>query len=131
MKTFQTLGVVSDITELLRKQGIQEPTNIQNQSIPAIFKGRDVLAQAQTGTGKTLAFLLPALQQIRIDMHQEQVLIIAPTRELAKQTADVASTLAPSLGIDVLSFIGGKTIPNQVQKLTAVAMPLTYLLYEK
>ena len=117
MKTFQTLGVVSDITELLRKQGIQEPTNIQNQSIPAIFKGRDVLAQAQTGTGKTLAFLLPALQQIRIDMHQEQVLIIAPTRELAKQTADVASTLAPSLGIDVLSLIGGKTIENQLQKL--------------
>ncbi|HAM04709.1 MAG TPA: ATP-dependent helicase, partial [Megasphaera sp.] len=108
MKTFQTLGVTPELTNLLHTQGINEPTAVQAQSIPAIFKGRDVLAQAQTGTGKTLAFLLPALQQIRTDLSREQVLIVAPTRELAKQIADVALTLAPSLSVDVLSLIGGK-----------------------
>ena len=117
MKTFQTLGVTPELTNLLHTQGINEPTAVQAQSIPAIFKGRDVLAQAQTGTGKTLAFLLPALQQIRTDLSREQVLIVAPTRELAKQIADVALTLAPSLSVDVLSLIGGKTIENQLQKL--------------
>lgn len=117
MKTFQTLGVTPFISDLLHKQGIDEPTEIQAQSIPALFKGRDVLAQAQTGTGKTLAFLLPALQQIRTDLSREQVLIVAPTRDLAKQIADVAETLAPALSVDVLSLIGGKTIENQLQKL--------------
>ena len=117
MKTFQTLGVTPFISDLLHKQGIDEPTEIQAQSIPALFKGRDVLAQAQTGTGKTLAFLLPALQQIRTDLSREQGLIVAPTRELAKQIADVAETLAPALSVDVLSLIGGKTIENQLQKL--------------
>ena len=117
MKTFQTLGVTPFISDLLHKQGIDEPTEIQAQSIPALFKGRDVLAQAQTGTGKTLAFLWPALQQIRTDLSREQVLIVAPTRELAKQIADVAETLAPALSVDVLSLIGGKTIENQLQKL--------------
>mgnify|MGYP000046069584 CR=1 FL=1 len=84
---------------------------------PPLFKGRDILAQAQTGTGKTFAFLLPSLQQVKTDIHAEQVLVMAPTRELARQIADVADTLAPELGVDVLSLIGGKTIENQLQKL--------------
>lgn len=116
-KTFQTLGISPEICEMLHKQGVNTPTAIQEQSIPALFKGRDILAQAQTGTGKTYAFLLPSLQQIKADVHMEQVLIMAPTRELAKQIADVADTLAPDLGIDVLDLIGGKTIENQLQKL--------------
>ncbi len=117
MKSFQTLGIAPAIADMLSHQGIQAPTPVQEQSIPHIFKGRDILAQAQTGTGKTYAFLLPSLQQIKTDIHHEQVLIIAPTRELAKQIADVALALAPSLDIDVLSLIGGKTIENQLQKL--------------
>ncbi len=116
-KNFQSLGLTSDLSELLHKQGIDEPTAVQSQAIPALFKGRDILAQAQTGTGKTLAFLLPSLQQIRTEVHAEQVLILAPTRELARQIANVAATLAPSLDVDVLSLIGGKTIENQLQKL--------------
>jgi len=116
-KTFQALGITPALIDILKKQGIHSPTMIQEQSIPSIFKGRNILAQAQTGTGKTYAFLLPALQQIQVNIHMEQVLIISPTRELAKQTADVAQTFATSLGIDVLSLIGGKTIENQLQKL--------------
>lgn len=116
-KTFQTLGVTAALCDALKKQGIQTATAIQEQTIPTLFKGRDILAQAQTGTGKTYAFLLPALQQIDTANHMEQVLIMAPTRELAKQIADVASVLSPVAGVDVLSLIGGKTIENQLQKL--------------
>ncbi|WP_427112848.1 DEAD/DEAH box helicase [Megasphaera sueciensis] len=116
-KTFQALGVTPALIEILKKQGIHSPTMIQEQSIPSIFKGRNILAQAQTGTGKTYAFLLPALQQIQVNIHMEQVLIITPTRELAKQTADVAQTFAAPTGIDILNLIGGKTIENQLQKL--------------
>lgn len=100
-----------------RKKGVKTPTAVQEQAIPAVFKGLDLLAQAQTGTGKTFAYLLPSLQQIKPDLHMEQVLIMAPTRELAKQIADVAHTLAPALSVDVLNIIGGKTIENQLQKL--------------
>lgn len=116
-KTFQSLGIMPELCELLRKQGIREATAIQEQAIPPVFKGRDILAQAQTGTGKTYAFLLPSLQQVKPNIHMEQVLIIAPTRELARQIAEVADALAPALGVDVLSLIGGKTIENQLQKL--------------
>lgn len=116
-KTFQSLGIMPELCELLRKQGIREATAIQEQAIPPVFKGRDILAQAQTGTGKTYAFLLPSLQQVKPNVHMEQVLIIAPTRELARQIAEVADALAPALGVDVLSLIGGKTIENQLQKL--------------
>lgn len=116
-KTFQSLGITPELCALLSRQGICKATAIQEQAIPPVFKGRDILAQAQTGTGKTYAFLLPSLQQVKPDIHMEQVLIIAPTRELARQIADVADALAPSLGVDVLSLIGGKTIENQLQKL--------------
>lgn len=116
-KPFQALGISPELCEMLHKQGIQTPTAVQAQAIPAVFKGRDLLAQAQTGTGKTYAFLLPALQQVKRNVHMEQVLIMTPTRELARQIADVSHTLAPALGVDVLNLIGGRTIENQLQKL--------------
>ena len=117
MKNFQSLGVIASLTEALKKQGITQPTPIQEKSIPAIFKGFDVIAKAQTGTGKTLAFLLPLLQRVHVDIKQEQVLILAPTRELVKQIAEEAKALALPLGVDVLPLIGGRTIENQLQQL--------------
>lgn len=117
MKSFQTLGVLPEIQELLAKEGIKEPTPIQEKAIPPVFKGADVIAQAQTGTGKTLAFLLPVLQRVHRDVHQEQALIIAPTRELVKQLSDEAKKFAPALGIDVLPLIGGRTVEGQIQQL--------------
>ena len=68
-KTFQTLGLVPTLCELLEKKGVKTPTAVQEQAIPAVFKGLDLLAQAQTGTGKTFAYLLPSLQQIKPDLH--------------------------------------------------------------
>lgn len=108
-KNFESLGITPKICELLHKQGINEPTAVQAQAIPPLFKGRDILAQAQTGTGKTFAFLLPSLQQVKTDIHAEQVLVMAPTRELARQIADVADTLAPELG--VFLSLSGKCWP--------------------
>ncbi len=117
MKSFKTLGVCDALITALNKQGIKEPTPIQEQAIPVAFKGNDVIAKAQTGTGKTLAFLLPILQRVHIDVNQEQVLIIAPTRELIKQIAEEAKTLGAVLGVDILPLIGGKTIEAQLQQL--------------
>lgn len=117
MKSFKTLGVCDGLITALNKQGIKEPTPIQEQAIPVAFKGNDVIAKAQTGTGKTLAFLLPILQRVHIDVNQEQVLIIAPTRELVKQIAEEAKTLGAVLGVDILPLIGGKTIEAQLQQL--------------
>lgn len=117
MKTFAQLGILPTIIEKLQKQGIKTPTPIQERAIPPVFKGKDVIAKAQTGTGKTLAFLLPILQRVHADVRQEQVVIIAPTRELVKQIADEAATYAPLLEVDVVALIGGQTIEGQLQKL--------------
>ena len=117
MKSFQSLGIVPELIQALQKVGVKQPTPIQEKSIPLIFKGQDVIAKAQTGTGKTLAFLLPLLQRIHTDVQQEQALIIAPTRELIQQIAEEARHLGAILGVDVLPLIGGKTIEGQLQKL--------------
>ena len=117
MKSFQSLGIVPELIQALQKVGVKEPTPIQEKSIPLIFKGQDVIAKAQTGTGKTLAFLLPLLQRIHVDVQQEQALIIAPTRELIQQIAEEARHLGAILGVDVLPLIGGRTIEGQLQKL--------------
>lgn len=117
MKSFQSLGITPPIIEALQKRGIKSPTPIQEQAIPPIFKGQDIIAKAQTGTGKTLAFLLPILQRIHTDVHQEQALIIAPTRELIQQIAEEARQIGSILGVDVLPLIGGRTIEGELQKL--------------
>ena len=122
MKSFKSLGVCDELIIALQKQGIKEPTPIQEQSIPVVFKGNDVIAKAQTGTGKTLAFLLPILQRVHTDVHQEQVLIIAPTRELIKQISDEAKELGSILNVDILPLIGGKTIEAQLQQLGRVVL---------
>ena len=117
MTTFTTLGVVSALTDALARTGITRPTDIQTRALPPAFKGRDILAHSRTGTGKTLAFLLPILQRIRTDEAKEQALILAPTRELARQIAVVARPLAAAVGVDLVTVTGGATLENQLQKL--------------
>jgi len=117
MKSFKSLGVCDELIQALQKQGIKEPTPIQEQAIPVVFKGNDVIAKAQTGTGKTLAFLLPILQRVHTDVHQEQVLIIAPTRELVKQISDEAKEIGSILNVDILPLIGGKKNEAQIKKI--------------
>lgn len=117
MTSFAALGVIPALTEVLNKQGIKVATPVQEKAIPAIFKGRDVIAKSQTGTGKTLAYLLPLVQRIQKERDEVQALILTPTRELSKQVFDVLKSLASVRGVDAADVIGGRTIENQIQKL--------------
>lgn len=117
MNAFMQLGITDTLAKLPYKNGIKTPTEIQRAAIPAIFKGRDIVGRSETGTGKTLAYLLPVMQRIRTDTENTQVLIMTPTRELAKQVFQVAGTFAKDMNIDVTDVIGGRTIENQIQKL--------------
>ncbi len=114
---FKSLGIRPELVEALKKSGITEPTPIQAQTIPYILNHKDIIARAQTGTGKTLAFLLPLLEKINPKQNSVQALILSPTRELAIQITDVAKTLAPVLGIGVLPVYGGQDTEAQIKKL--------------
>lgn len=115
--SFIAAGVTPVLAEVLDRQGIRVPTPIQDMTIPQIFKGRDVLGKAQTGTGKTLAYLLPLIQRVEGGKGMTQAIILTPTRELAEQIRDVARPLAEAAGVDAAAIIGGRTIENQIQKL--------------
>lgn len=118
MKTnFLKLGIQQDTNELLQKAGFTVPTPIQQQAIPLLLAGKDVIAQAQTGTGKTLAFLLPILAAIDVKKHWIQALIIAPTRELVVQIAGEIKKFTPNANINTLTVCGGQDIDLQMKKL--------------
>ncbi|WP_245208057.1 DEAD/DEAH box helicase [Sediminibacillus dalangtanensis] len=118
MSTFSSLGVSAELTNILKDHGINEPTPIQEQAIPLLHEGKDVIAQAQTGTGKTLAFVLPILEQIQPDAEDPQALIVTPTRELALQITSELNKLAEHLsGIHTLAVYGGQDIQGQLNKL--------------
>ena len=117
--SFLSLGIKQDIDNLMKQNGIVEPTPVQEMSIPVILTGRDVLVQAQTGTGKTLAFLLPIMQNIKVSSPAVQGLIITPTRELALQITKVAEKIGKVNGVRVLTIYGGQDIERQLKKLNA------------
>lgn len=100
--------------------GFEKPSPIQQKSILSIIDGRDVIAQAQSGSGKTGAFAIGALNRVRLDLKQPQALIIAPTRELAKQIHDVVKDLASQIvGLNVQLLIGGTSTEDDVADLKA------------
>nr|WP_314806247.1 DEAD/DEAH box helicase [uncultured Selenomonas sp.] len=117
MTHFDQLGISEALVTLLKQQGITEPTPVQEQAIPPMRAGRDVIAQAQTGTGKTLAFLLPILAKIKPQGAVAQALVVAPTRELAVQIAHVAEPLGTALGIGTVAIYGGADMERQKEKL--------------
>ena len=114
---FKELGIKSELVELLSNNGIKTPTPIQEKTIPMILKGKDVIGEAQTGTGKTLAFLLPILEGINVEKNEIQALIMAPTRELAIQITAEAKRLSDPFGINILAVYGGQDVFNQLRKL--------------
>ncbi|MEG1798454.1 MAG: DEAD/DEAH box helicase, partial [Clostridium sp.] len=97
---------------------IKQPTPIQTEAIPLIKNGNDLIAQAQSGTGKTLAFLLPIFENMKSDDKNIQTLIITPTRELALQITEAAQKLNTSNKFNILSTYGGKEISGQIEKLS-------------
>lgn len=112
--SFNKLGINHFYTQILEDNYITEPTPIQKMAIPEITKGIDLIAEAQTGTGKTLAFLLPALQKIDLSSDKVSVLVIAPTRELAIQITDVARMF---YDVMVLNIYGGQDFTKQLYAL--------------
>lgn len=114
---FTNLGINRELQNTLNQYGIVEPTSIQAQAIPALLSGRDLIAQAQTGTGKTLAFLLPMMENIDIDAPFIQGLIITPTRELAIQITAEAKKLTSAKAVNILAAYGGQDVEKQVRKL--------------
>lgn len=117
MLSFTNLNVNENLVALLKKKGIKEPTPIQQQALPAIMNGSDIIAQSQTGTGKTLAFLLPMFQQFDPNSRKVQGLIVTPTRELAIQITEVANMLNQNDALGILSAYGGQDIGKQLKKL--------------
>ena len=114
---FKELGINNNLLYILKKSGIKTPTPIQKNSITHILSNKDVIAEAQTGTGKTLAFLLPIFENISLNSNEIQALIVSPTRELAIQITEEANKLSEAKNIGVLSLYGGKDIGSQMKKL--------------
>lgn len=118
MPDFLSIGISDSIVQKLNQNNIKTPTPIQEQTIPFVLEGRDIIAQAQTGTGKTLAFILPILEKIDSNASHVQALIVTPTRELAIQiTAEVEKLIADIDNIDVLAVYGGQDVDKQLKKL--------------
>jgi|WetSurMetagenome_2_1015567.scaffolds.fasta_scaffold37826_2 ATP-dependent RNA helicase DeaD len=116
--TFQEFNLIKPILKALDDVGYEIPTPIQSQVIPLVLTGRDVLGQAQTGTGKTAAFALPLLSRIDLKKLEPQVLVLTPTRELAIQVAEAFQRYASHLkGFHVLPVYGGQSYDIQLKQL--------------
>jgi ATP-dependent RNA helicase DeaD len=116
-KDFTRLNIREELVRALLDTGVIEPTPIQEKAIPILLEGQDIIAQAQTGTGKTLAFVLPILEAIDLNKSAVQALIVTPTRELAIQISAEVKKLAPAVGANVLAAYGGQDVEKQIHKL--------------
>ncbi|MCC5810957.1 MAG: DEAD/DEAH box helicase [Ectothiorhodospiraceae bacterium] len=118
LPSFQELGLSEQILQALEEAGYEAPTPIQARSIPPLLAGRDLLGQAQTGTGKTAAFALPLLSRIDTASNDTQLLVLAPTRELAIQVAEAFQTYARRIpSFHVLPLYGGQEYSIQLKQL--------------
>ncbi|WP_075183010.1 DEAD/DEAH family ATP-dependent RNA helicase [Pantoea sp. 1.19] len=116
--TFSDLGLKSTILEALNDMGYVKPSPIQAECIPHLLAGRDVLGMAQTGSGKTAAFSLPLLNNIDPELKAPQILVLAPTRELAVQVAEAATEFSKHMrGVNVLALYGGQRYDVQLRAL--------------
>ncbi|KAI9298973.1 DEAD-domain-containing protein [Neoconidiobolus thromboides FSU 785] len=98
--------------------GYERPSPIQEESIPIALTGRDILARAKNGTGKTAAFLIPTLEKINVKKPKIQALLLVPTRELALQTAQVCKVIGNKLGVEVMVATGGTNLKEDIVRLT-------------
>jgi ATP-dependent RNA helicase DeaD len=114
---FCELGLRPQLMQAISDLGYIDPTPIQAETIPLMLTGRDVIAQAQTGTGKTAAFALPILQKLAPDRDHIQVLVLAPTRELAQQVARAAGEYGSHLDVRILAVYGGQQYSRQIGHL--------------
>ncbi|MGD9343997.1 MAG: DEAD/DEAH box helicase [Desulfuromonadales bacterium] len=116
--SFKDLGLAPAIGKVINEVGYESPSPIQAQSIPPLLEGRDLLGQAQTGTGKTAAFALPLLSRLDLKKRHPQILVLTPTRELALQVSEAIRTYARHLsGFQVLPVYGGQSMSQQLRQL--------------
>jgi len=122
MKTFDDLGLSENLLRAVAAQGYKEPSPIQHQAIPLVLAGKDVMAAAQTGTGKTAAFTLPLLQRLSAGKsaspRQARALILTPTRELAAQVEDSIATYGKFGGLTSTVVFGGVKANRQINRLS-------------
>ncbi len=119
LPSFRDLALIDPVLTALNDVGYETPSPIQAQVIPLMMQGKDVLGQAQTGTGKTAAFALPILSRIDLKQKDPQVLVLAPTRELAIQVAEAFQRYASHLkGFHVLPIYGGQDYSSQLRQLS-------------
>jgi ATP-dependent RNA helicase DeaD len=114
---FQHFGLMPQFMQAIEQMGFEQPTPIQEAAIPVLLNGSDVVGQAQTGTGKTAAFVLPMLQKIQPGLGKVQALVMAPTRELAIQVAEAATRMAMGSPVKVLPVYGGQSYEIQIRQL--------------
>ncbi|MFO1489247.1 MAG: DEAD/DEAH box helicase, partial [Verrucomicrobiota bacterium] len=113
-KLFSELGLSAELLKAIDKLGFEQASPIQAESIPTLLSGQDVVGQSQTGSGKTAAFGIPAVEKVDVAQKAVQVLILCPTRELAVQVSEEIHTLAFfTRGIHALPIYGGQSYERQ------------------
>jgi ATP-dependent RNA helicase DeaD len=116
--SFDSLGLPESLLSAVKAIGFENSTDIQAQTIPPLLAGKDVLGEAQTGTGKTAAFGLPALAKIDLSLKKPQLMVLAPTRELAMQVAEAIESFGKNMkGLRVATLYGGQSYQPQFQQL--------------
>ncbi|MEE9277345.1 MAG: DEAD/DEAH box helicase, partial [Dehalococcoidia bacterium] len=116
---FQRLGLSERALAVVSALGFREPTPIQEETIPILMKGADVVGQAQTGTGKTLAFGLAIVEQVDPTLPEVQAIVLVPTRELAQQVHVVLAFLAEAMGMSAIALMGGRRLDQDFRALEA------------
>ena len=120
--TFASLGLAPSILQAVQDAGYTVPSPIQAEAIPQAMAGHDLMASAQTGTGKTAAFILPALQKLSVESAVRgkgpRILVLTPTRELAQQVSDAANKYGKNMRVKVVSILGGMPYPLQNKLLS-------------
>lgn len=119
--TFEEMDLKDNLLNGIYKYGFEKPSAIQQRAIVPIIEGRDVIAQAQSGTGKTATFSIASLQIVDVKSNKTQVLILSPTRELAQQIKRVVSSLGSFMNVECHACIGGKALGEDIRKLEAGA----------
>src|SRR5512141_2261035 len=118
MKLFSELGLSAEVLKAIDKLGFEQATPVQSEAIPLLLQGRDVVGQSQTGSGKTAAFAIPAIEKTDPNLRAVQVLILCPTRELAVQVSEEVHKLAIfKRGINALPIYGGQSYERQFDGL--------------
>jgi len=114
---FETFGLCEETLKAIEEKGFKKPTPIQEKAIPPLLEGKDLVGQAQTGTGKTAAFGIPVVEKTDVGKGVIQTLVLVPTRELALQVAKEIRDLGKYRGVRVLAVYGGKPVAKQVELL--------------